>query len=498
MLESGVRVAVPIDVKDLIAGGVVEDVRTEYKRGWNPERILHTICAFANDLDAYGGGYIVVGVDYENGYPEVVGLDRSAIDGMLKELVGMTNLIEPYYGPVTEVCDVDGRTVLVLWCPTGPSRPYSCPTRYSNDGVKGERAPYVRKMSSTIRAKRDDERRLYDDSRRHPFDLEVNHSASIGDIRDSLVMDFLYRVRSSLYQHPPNTKAELCSNMRIVDGPPEDLRPLNVGLMFFNDQPHRFFERAFIDLVDKPVPTGDGMTEMRFTGPLDRQIIDALNVLENRYIQERVYKSDDVPQARRIKNYPVVAVRELLVNAVYHKSYEIWEPVRVTITPDSIEFLNYPGPSRKVSDEDLRSNRISVGIYRNLRVGDYLKELDLAESRFTGLPKVVKALEDNGSPPLRIVTDEDRSYFKAILSIHPDFLRTSEPEGETMEERIMSLLESRGCMSVGSICEALGYRSVNKRVKGCIDGMIADGTVSLLYPDKPRSPKQRICLPNRS
>ncbi len=151
-----------MDVRSLIAGSAARMFSTEHVSRWDSESVLHTICAFANDLDAYGGGYIVVGVDYENGYPEVVGLDRGAIDGMLKELVGMTNLIEPYYSPVTEVCDVDGRTVLVLWCPTGPSRPYTCPSRYSNDGVKGERAPYVRKMSSTLRAKRDDERRLYE------------------------------------------------------------------------------------------------------------------------------------------------------------------------------------------------------------------------------------------------------------------------------------------------------------------------------------------------
>ncbi len=410
----------------------------------------------------------------------------------------MADLIESRYSPVTEVRDVDRRAVLALWCPTGSSRPYSCPSGHSDDGTEGERAIHVRKASGVIRAEAEDERLLYEESRRHPFDLQANRSASMGDIRYPLVMDFLHRVRSSLYKQPPETVAELCSSMRIVGGPPEDPRPLNAGLMFFNDRPHMFFERAFINLVDKPVPTGDGMTEMRFTGPLDRQIIDALSVLENRYIRERVYKSDDVPQARRVKNYPVVAVRELLVNAVYHKSYEIWEPVRVTITPEAIEFLNYPGPSRKVSDEDLKANRISVGIYRNPRVGDCLKELDLAESRFTGLPKVVKALEDNGSPPLRIVTDEERSYFKAVLSIHPDFLGDSEPVGGTMEERILSLLESRGCMSVAAICEALGYRSINKSVKACIDVMMADGTVAFLYPDKPRSPKQRICIPKRS
>jgi hypothetical protein len=32
----------------------------EYQAGWNPEEIVHTICAFANDLHNLGGGYIFI------------------------------------------------------------------------------------------------------------------------------------------------------------------------------------------------------------------------------------------------------------------------------------------------------------------------------------------------------------------------------------------------------------------------------------------------------
>lgn len=35
----------------------------EFKKGWNPRSIYHSICAFANDFDDLGGGYIIVGVD---------------------------------------------------------------------------------------------------------------------------------------------------------------------------------------------------------------------------------------------------------------------------------------------------------------------------------------------------------------------------------------------------------------------------------------------------
>ena len=45
-----------ISIEKLISGNVVENQRIEYKKGWDPESILHSICAFANDFEGYSGG----------------------------------------------------------------------------------------------------------------------------------------------------------------------------------------------------------------------------------------------------------------------------------------------------------------------------------------------------------------------------------------------------------------------------------------------------------
>lgn len=50
--------ALPISIDELISGQAVESERIEFKEGWNPEEILHSLCAFANDLNNWGGGYI--------------------------------------------------------------------------------------------------------------------------------------------------------------------------------------------------------------------------------------------------------------------------------------------------------------------------------------------------------------------------------------------------------------------------------------------------------
>ena len=53
----------PINLDDLLAHRGVETDRIEYKAGWNPDPIIRTLCAFANDFENLGGGYIVIGLE---------------------------------------------------------------------------------------------------------------------------------------------------------------------------------------------------------------------------------------------------------------------------------------------------------------------------------------------------------------------------------------------------------------------------------------------------
>ena len=57
---------IPLKIETLLEGRVVEHDRVEYKTGWNPNDIIHSICAFANDYDNTNGGYIVIGVEEDH------------------------------------------------------------------------------------------------------------------------------------------------------------------------------------------------------------------------------------------------------------------------------------------------------------------------------------------------------------------------------------------------------------------------------------------------
>ena len=141
------------------------------------------------------------------------------------------------------------------------------------------------------------------------------------------------------------------------------------------------------------------------------------------------------PEAERFWNFPVAAIEEALGNAIYHRSYEEREPVEVRITPEELLVLSYPGADRSIRMEDLRQGRAVSRRYRNRRIGEFLKELDLAEGRSTGVPKILRTMRKNGSPPPSFETDEDRTWFRVRLPAHAAIPQTDETAREQLGEQ---------------------------------------------------------------
>ena len=88
--------AVPTNIKTLLSGNVVEWARIEFKETWDGEASLKTICAFANDIDNWGGGYIVIGVKEKDGCPEypLKGINPEKIDHYLKDMLNIRNTMK--------------------------------------------------------------------------------------------------------------------------------------------------------------------------------------------------------------------------------------------------------------------------------------------------------------------------------------------------------------------------------------------------------------------
>ena len=414
--------AVPTNIKTLLSGNVVEWARIEFKETWDAEASLKTISAFANDIDNWGGGYIVIGVRERDGKPEfpLQGIPPERIDGYLKDMLNKCRLIQPEYLPIVEVADYKGKKFIVIWAPGGNARPYSAPRSMSKEN-KG-RAYYIRRMSSTIVPSEAEKRDLYNLANNIPFDDRVNHEAELADLNIALIQSYLKEIGSSLYRESENMEfIDLCRSMNIISELPEYVKPKNVGLMFFSLEPDKFFPYAQIDIVEFPDNTGDRIREKTFKGPLHQQLREALLYIQNSVLQEQVIKVDGVAEAKRFFNYPYAAVEEALSNAVYHKGYDEREPVEVRIEPDRIIIVSHPGADRSISQEGLREYRVYSRRYRNRRIGEFLKEMRLTEGRNTGFRKIRNALRNNGSPEPLFETDEARTYFATTIFIQPDF-----------------------------------------------------------------------------
>ena len=177
----------PIHIPDLFTGTTVEWERLEFKEGWNPEAALHTLCAFANDLHNWGGGYLVFGVKEQDGRPVVppAGLRSEQLDRIQKEILNVSNRIVPAYHPIVEPYVVDGRHILVLWAPGGQNRPYKAPVSLG----KAEQGfgYFARVGSSTIRARGPVEAELLQLAASVPFDDRIRYDAEVGDLSLRLI-----------------------------------------------------------------------------------------------------------------------------------------------------------------------------------------------------------------------------------------------------------------------------------------------------------------------
>ena len=223
--------------------------------------------------------------------------------------------------------------------------------------------------------------------------------------------------------------AELCSDMNIISTLPEYVKPKNVGLMFFCMEPDKFFPCTQIDIVQFPDGLGgDNIIENTFKGPIHQQLREALQFIKNSIVTKKIVKSADKAEADWVYNYPYAALEEALANAVYHRGYDIREPIEVRVEKDMIEIVSFPGPDRSVTQEGLKRYKVSNRRYRNRRIGEILKELHLTEGRNTGFGKILRALEENGSTKPEFETDEDHSYFISRLFVHEAFLKEEELE----------------------------------------------------------------------
>ena len=415
------------NVDRLIQSRSVESVRIEFKSGWDEHtsgpQAMRTICAFANDYQNLYGGYVIFGVAEESGRAILppAGLTPAQIERAQRWLRGQCRAMRPRLEPILAPEVVRDRQILVVRVPTSQSRPH----RWPDD--KGNWRIWIRVGESTVDAERSGRLdMLLEQTARVPWDDRAALGARIEDLREAKVREHLHDVQSGLLELPD--AADVYRRLRITEPVNDHEVPRNVGLLFFSENPERWFAGARIETVRFAADrAGKVQDERSFQGPLADQVRGCLRYFEG-LSHAHLQKYRDRSQVRGWVSYPQIAFREALVNAVYHRAYraDVVEPTKVFLYPNRVEVISYPGPVAGIELHHLQvDGQIPPIPARNRRIGEFLKELDLAEGRFTGLPQIYDAMRQNGSPAPSFDFDPDRSYFRATLPAHPEYAAVS-------------------------------------------------------------------------
>lgn len=518
--------SIPINIETLLSGSVVESERIEFKKGWNPSAVMRTVAAFANDFENLGSGYIVVGIEEEDGMAKrpVFGFPPEQFDTVQKNMLGYGNLMRPPYFPRLSLVEVDGKHVLLIWVTAGSNRPYEVP-REITARIKDYQY-YIRRYSSTVIADQDQRNELISLTANIPFDDRVNTHKTVDDISLSLMQQHLRAIGSKLYEESKGiSQSDLCKQMNLAEGADEHLFPKNVGLLMFNEHPEQYFPETQINLVEFPNGLdGSEFYEKHFPGPIQLQLSNALSYIKSQVIKSKTVKIKGEAESKSFFNYPFEAIEEALSNAVYHRNYEIREPIEVRILPDAFEIISYGGPDPSIRQRDLDRGVIRARRYRNRRIGEFLKELNLTEGKGTGIPTIRKAMIDNGSPlPLYDMDGDDRRFFIAELPVHSEFLSSdwnqdeikgntfiiSDKEelnqvrnqvrnqvGNQVKDQIIDrvVFTIQFCMEAKTKNEILEELGLSKQSKYFIENIgpaIKNGLIEMTIPDKPTSKNQK-------
>lgn len=349
------------------------------------DKFGQALCAFANDLgDSRLPGVLFVGVD-DSGRPS--GL--SVTDQLLQKLAAIAsdgNLLPP---PVlgVEKRILTGAEVAVV--EVQPSQ--DTPVRY-----KG--TVWVRRGPRRDRANPEEERRLTEKRASHlarTWDARPCLEATLDDLALELfALDYRRAaIAPEVLAENDRPLEQQLAALRFLD--PASGRPTHAGVLLFGADPLFFVPGAYVQYVryqghDR---AADVATERRLSGDLG-QVLRGLAQLADDLAAARPESVDSFREVI-VFDFPPRALRELLVNAVIHRTYESSStPIQIDHFEDRLEILN-PGGLHPDLSRELFPHGTA---YRNPTLAEAAKVLGFANRFGRGIEVAAAELAKNRSP----------------------------------------------------------------------------------------------------
>ncbi len=438
-----------------------------------PHKLFDTLSSFSNQDD---GGTIVFGISESDDY-KISGVDNA--ESLEKDVSEQCKQMEPAVRPLFTIAAIEDKTVVSAEI---PGAPFSLrPVYYKGKGkLKGS---YVR-VGEADEVMSPYEVYSYDafhkgthDDRRTVPDSDISFIDK--DLLDAYIQT-IKNTRPNLAQLPYDDILKLLGIMK--DG------ALTVAaIMAFSHYPQTFFPQFSITAVVVPGEKKGGSEDpslprftdsRRFTGNVKEMLDAAVG-----YILDNTRKSisfDDNGSRRDMPEYPPVAIREAVLNALQHRDYSVYsegKAIRIEIYSDRIEIINSGGiygplPISKLGDIPPEA--------RNPILSDILEVLGVSENRGSGIPTIRNAFQKAGlQAPIFI---SERGEFKVVF-------RNNAVRQDVSSESILDF-----CRIPRSREELENFTGLNRTALyyNIIKPFVGDGLLKMTMPDKPRSKWQRF------
>lgn len=440
-------------------------------------KIFDTLSSFSNQQN---GGTIIFGVDENEDY-NVCGVYDAA--DLQKKIMEQSLQMEPVVRPLCTVAVVDGKTVVSAEIQEMDN--FQKPCFYKGAGRL--RGSYVR-VADGDRLMTEYEVYSYEAFKQDIHDeLRTNDRAEMTDINTEEYQLYLLELKKN---KPHLAKLEE-KEINRLQGFVVDNKPTVAALMLFSVYPQAYFPQLCITAVSVPgkemSATGSVgerfIDNKRIEGSITQMLNDALIFVRKNMKVKTIIDSETGMRNDRTE-YPVIAVREIVLNALIHRDYSIHTesaPITITMFSDRMEIENPGGLYGRMTLDSL--GFVSADT-RNPYIAGALEIMGETENRYSGIPTIRSAMKNAGLPQPVFVNN--RGVFKAIL--YNEIV--SEKENSDLTSRILefcSVPRSRRELEEKFKDDITIAYLMSKHMKP----LIAENKIALTKPESPKSKDQK-------
>jgi ATP-dependent DNA helicase RecG len=369
----------------------LESDRVERKKEFNDavaKKAREAVCAFANDMANHcEPGVLFIGAQ-DDGSPSGIEVTERLINSLahMKE----DGNILPLPALTVEKKNLEGADMAIVTVIPSDMPP-----------VKYNGRIWVRAGSRRSVANEQEERILIE-KRRHkilPFDIHPTPTATLNDLSKSIFEnDYLPSAfAADILEENNRTYEERLASTRMIVSL-DDATPTVLGILTLGKSPQDFLPGACVQFlrIEGTELTNPVLDEKKFTGTLLEVLRRADETLDahNRTAMDII----SAPTHTKNPTYPQAAIRQLLYNAVLHRTYERTNAsVMIYWFDDRVEILSPGGPYGNVTPENF--GRPGIMDYRNPNIAEVLKNLGFVQGFGRGIAIARKELEKNGNPP---------------------------------------------------------------------------------------------------